>query len=394
MKSILFFTSDIESKHIAYLKSFENFNIKIFDIKNVEVTKLFQIFIKENNESNIFYFISDDIDFLIVCFRLYNQTFHNFIYLSNTITRTPDALNIFTIRQIQKEENIDKQIYVIKEFPNINLNINLEKIESLNDIKLKQQTIPKLQKVFYFNNQFLITEFINFDYKIIYLEDYIENTNLALDNFFYNLEKNLIKHISFILSLSTSSDTLLNKIKLVLNRLSRSEQEKFIVYFKFVLNNSNNINMKIYLNSFLIHLVYFTSEMFDQLLEEIKVNDELTTQNKYFLFWQYLKIDFTSPMNKKALPENLWKLYKNIYDNYKNVLLDSKFINKEIRNKNLIFIFIGQFLGELHAPTKLLLDRAYHLIKNFDKEVLIVNTGELLTQNGFIPFLKVHLQIK
>jgi hypothetical protein len=265
-----------------------------------------------------------------------------------------------------------------------------KQIKNLNEINKNEKNIEKIQKVFHFEDKFLITEFINFDYKIIKLDDSSYDKNITLNSIFSNLDNHLFKHAKYILeSIDNPNNNLtlsLSKIRNILNRLNEIEQKKFIIHFKFLINTLTNDVIKNYLDSFLVNFNFFSSDMFNSLINDTTNDQSLTPNTKYFLFWQYLRLDFIKPLENKINQEYLWSLYKNIYNNYKNFFSNFKFICKEERNENLIFLFTGQFLGELHAPTKLLLERAYHLKKNFNKEILIINTSELLTKKAEIPF--------
>lgn len=389
MKTILFFTSNLDS--IGNISYFKNTNLEIIDISSVEITNLCKTFIDKKNSDNLF-FASDNIDFLLVSYRLYNQLFAGFIYHKNENKidiKTIGEYEIFTTSEIKDEENINVPIYTLTDIPKVKINVNFQNIQDLDEIQINIKD-ELIQKVFYFKNRFLITEFIDFDYKIITLDNSSNKGTLDLNDFFLDLENHLISHIKYIFELFNNLDkninNLLEKIKIILDRLSISEQEKFIIHFKFLVNNLSDENIKSYLHSFLVTLKFFNSLMFASLIKEIKKNDKLTPQNKYFLFWQYSRLNFIKPIEKQVSGTSFWDLYRDIYSNYKKLFENIEFIPKEKRNKNLIFVFINQVLGETHAPTRLLLERAYHLIKDFGKEILIINTADLLTKNGSLAF--------
>lgn len=391
MKIILFFSSEKDPQFKNNFSLSEDFKLKIFSIKDVEITSLFKLFMDEKKTSDYIYFASDDINYLTIIFRLYNQIFENFIFVPNEINLSVNhEFDIFIKTNINDTEKITKPIYYFDKKPTTTINIDFKQIKNLNEINKNEKNIEKIQKIFHFENKFLITEFINFNYKIIKLDDSSYDKNITLNSVFSNLDNHLFKHAKYILeSIDNPNNNLtssLSKIKNILNRLNELEQKKFIIHFKFLINNITNDTIKNYLNSFLVNLNFFSSDMFNSLINDITNDQSLTPNTKYFLFWQYLRLDFIKPLENKINQEYLWDLYKNIYNNYKNLFSNFKFICKEERNENLIFLFTGQFLGELHAPTKLLLERAYHLKKDFNKEILIINTSELLTKKAEIPF--------
>ena len=379
MQNILFFTSNTNQNYI-------NIDSKVFEPSKENLINLS----KENN--NDFLFASDDINFLQIAFRLYNQTFDNFVYISNeeNSSKSFGELDIFLTAPINENENITKPIYVFGELPKTNLDITFKHITSFEEIKKEVICEKEIQKVFHFENRFLITEIIDFNYKIITLDNSSPKGNIGLNSFFFNLENHLIENMEYIFrifdDLSKDITPIINQIKTVLEKLSQNEQEKFIIHFKFLVNNLNDENIKNYLFSFLANLRFFTPKMFDSLIEEVINNDKLNLQNKNFLFWQYSRINFVRPLEKQASQKVFWKFYRDIYSNYKKLFESIEFIPKEKRNENLIFIFINQLLGETHAPTKLLLERAYHLTKDFNKEVLIINTADILPKVGAMNF--------
>lgn len=379
MQNILFFTSNTNQNYI-------NIDSKVFEPSKENLINLS----KENN--NDFLFASDDINFLQIAFRLYNQTFDNFVYISNeeNSSKSFGELDIFLTAPINENENITKPIYVFGELPKTNLDITFKHITSFEEIKKEVICEKEIQKVFHFENRFLITEIIDFNYKIITLDNSSPKGNIGLNSFFFNLENHLIENMEYIFrifdDLSKDITPIINQIKTVLEKLSQNEQEKFIIHFKFLVNNLSDENIKNYLFSFLANLRFFTPKMFDSLIEEVINNDKLNLQNKNFLFWQYSRINFVMSLEKQASQEVFWKFYRDIYSNYKKLFESIEFIPKEKRNENLIFIFINQFLTELHAPTRLLLERAYHLTKDFNKEILIINTADILPKVGAMNF--------
>ena len=89
MKIILFFSSEKDPQFKNNFSLSEDFKLKIFSIKDVEITSLFKLFMDEKKTSDYIYFASDDINYLTIIFRLYNQIFENFIFVPNEINLKP-----------------------------------------------------------------------------------------------------------------------------------------------------------------------------------------------------------------------------------------------------------------------------------------------------------------
>ena len=85
MKTILFFSYEKNPQFKNNFSLLKDFNLKIFSIEDAKIISLFKIFIDEKKTSDYVYFASDDIDYLTIVFRLYNQLFENFIFLPNNI---------------------------------------------------------------------------------------------------------------------------------------------------------------------------------------------------------------------------------------------------------------------------------------------------------------------
>ena len=169
MKTILFFSCEKNPQFKNNFSLSEDFRLKIFSIKDLEITSLFKLFMDEKKTSDYVYFASDDINYLTIIFRLYNQIFENFIFIPNNIDLSVNhEFDIFIKTNISDTEKITKSIYYFNKKPTTTVNIDFKQIKNLNEINKNEKNIEKIQKVFHFEDKFLITEFINFDYKIAY----------------------------------------------------------------------------------------------------------------------------------------------------------------------------------------------------------------------------------
>ena len=147
------------------------------------------------------------------------------------------------------------------------------------------------------------------------------------------------------------------------------------------------VRVRIYILSFLIHSN--NSPLYTNLLLELMLHsDELSTENLFFLYYQIIRLRFTNAaLGNDNTDELMLLIYKKVYSAYKVSLADSLvFIPKEDRNPNLVIVFVSQFLGLGHAPTKTVLDRCSVIKNQMHKTPLIINTAELLPISGFTPF--------
>jgi len=395
VKTILFFSLN-PTENLDFYDE-ENYNI-IHEI-DYNIDTVLNTFndIKENHEE--IYFCSDNIEFLVVIYRLYTQLFDAFIYQSSSIITSfnPEPeYQIFLKIDILDEEDIFVPIYCLQNIPtNISINIDFKKIDSAKSINSTKKE-DFIEKVYYFDNKYLLTTGLSLDLKIITLDNSLIQNNIDITSAFININSDLISYINYIIYVLTNStansETSLNKIKIKIEKLIKKDQLKLFIILRIIIKAEKNPTINTFINSFLICFNSINEDFFKTAIDEVMTSESMSLLNKYYLFWQYMRVYFiTQNIQNTSSQFNLAGLYRNVYNDYKNSLDNLSFIPKEKRNQDLIFIFTGQLLGSKHAPTKLLLERAYHLIKNFNKNVLILNTKELITKEGQVPFFQDYL---
>ncbi len=163
------------------------------------------------------------------------------------------------------------------------------------------------------------------------------------------------------------------KIKKYISEIKPLEQYDKCLYTQII----------VFLNSFLFAALN-ESVYVQNILNEITNNASITHYNKLFYLFQLKRLAFLAPnLNIKGLNT----LYKEIFNLFKKELNINYYkIPCEQRNKDVVFIITNQFLTQTHAPTKTTLDRAYTLKKHFNKTVLIINTADILSTVGEMPF--------
>ena len=181
-----------------------------------------------------------------------------------------------------------------------------------------------------------------------------------------------------------------DKIITFLYSVCEIEYIGYIIYFE-LLANSYTGHAKIMLLSFLINAVreikYKTYYM--EMLLNIIINDtRLNKEEKHFLFWQINRIQFVNANVSNDNISCLFRiLYRQIYQNFLHVYKNElNFIPKENRNKKFILILTGNIVTFEHGPTKTTFDRAESIARKLEMDVLVVNTKEVLTILGRVPF--------
>lgn len=129
--------------------------------------------------------------------------------------------------------------------------------------------------------------------------------------------------------------------------------------------------------------------VFRTLVEYILENQARFSANTlYFLFYQLKGIDFRnldiSDMEAKTA---LWKLFLKTVERFEERMTTSlERIPMEKRNPNLLLVITEQVLDIQHGPTKTACDRCKTIKTELGKEVLLINTAEILSGIGRIPF--------
>ncbi|MCM1398913.1 MAG: glycosyltransferase [Clostridium sp.] len=148
-----------------------------------------------------------------------------------------------------------------------------------------------------------------------------------------------------------------------------------------------NIQQDIFIYSYILKL-YPNETYLCDFINLILSDNALDWKQLNFLHWQIGTVIFMNPeMNTIRTVSLNWRLLQKTFCMCKKALgIDLTPIPKEQRNKELAVVITGQFLREQHGPTKTALDRCCVLQKKLGKRVLLINTAELLTMQGTVPF--------
>ena len=132
----------------------------------------------------------------------------------------------------------------------------------------------------------------------------------------------------------------------------------------------------------------YTMDVYDYIIN----TDRLTMYNKYYLLYQIGCITFTIPEVDVAKVEAKADiLFKQICDWFavEMNIADAQVPYKDRNHKNVV-VLTEQFIALEHGPTKTALDRCRTLIKELDKELLLINTAECITDNGYVPLSRPY----
>ncbi len=130
-------------------------------------------------------------------------------------------------------------------------------------------------------------------------------------------------------------------------------------------------------------------EIFQKFFYYVKKNRKgFSLNTQYFLYYQFVSLMFQfQELNIQKIKIEMWEYRREIVEEFaKKVTVPLEMIPQEERNDDLTVVITEQFLLEQHGPTKTALDRCKVLMQKMDQQVLLINTGEVLTRVGAIPF--------
>ncbi len=185
------------------------------------------------------------------------------------------------------------------------------------------------------------------------------------------------------------SNNLIDKTNILLQIIDKAPVEYKVAVEKQLLAFTTKAQgySKVWLYSAIIRLTY-NSKILEEFLDYIIKEEKFSANIKYFIYYQikstvfcYINLDND---NTKYLR---WKLLKQVVELFKKEMMDLLIpIPEKERNQNMVLVITEQVLSEKHGPTKIVFDRCKILIEEMRKKVLLVNTAEILSQVGSIPY--------
>ncbi|AQR96972.1 glycosyl transferase family 1 [Clostridium saccharoperbutylacetonicum] len=250
--------------------------------------------------------------------------------------------------------------------------------------KINETSIEKYKIYNYANNLYSIKEW-NTKFEYLILKD--TNVNqfgiLGVKKFINATEElfeNMNEFFDYYSNIWDQSD----KANQYITSLDENRKEELKELFKNTFKSQNTL-FKIYMGSFLI-TTFKAKEYGDKLLEEM-LKSNIDKNQKYYIMYQLISIGFTDTEISNSLEKyKIDKIYDSIFDEFKKSVGKLEFIPKNDRNEDVIIVFISQLLKLEHGPTKTVLDRCYILSKYLNKKVILINTKELITAKGDVPF--------
>lgn len=244
--------------------------------------------------------------------------------------------------------------------------------------------------------------------KIIYIEQNVDNMFkeefdvTGIIEYFLNIQKSKLQVI-LMRKLWMLKDSSLQEMVQFLYEMTKMniEKDKYAVKIwccfcelllyeiENIVSEENRTYYKISLYSILMH---FSEEpqYTNGYLSEILLSNDISADNMYFVWNQFKRISLKGLAVFDAKSHEMCdELYDRCYNEFEKELKDYLVkIPLTERNKDLVFITTIQFLDDTHAPTKTVMERA-KVLKKLGKTVVIINTTEQYTMNGYVPMYNV-----
>lgn len=168
--------------------------------------------------------------------------------------------------------------------------------------------------------------------------------------------------------------------------LPEEEKQELCAYMTEHVGNFHEL-LQIYIYSLLAY--FFDGGTYaDKLLDLVRDSEFLMEDNRFYVYNQLLMYSFR--VKGYLDTDSKWKLrmmYREIYQSYCTQLgMVRNMVPVGQRNRKVIVFIIGQYLNELHGPTKTVLDRCEVIAEKMNATPVIINTAELRSAAGYIPF--------
>lgn len=412
----------IDSEYIdpqleAYLEALDNYGYEVYLYTNVSnshhdpldvLYELDQINMS-GSEDNSYIFITNVKSLFEIVYRVLHQVFDGFVFYAQADTSDYNAIGIYhiiTTTPISENELLNKPIYSNTstlhlygmDFSPLDY-MGLIETFSASGCAIHYEESYPVRKYYYYDGIYYVFEPIQAEQKAVIQLDAREkiHTNFSFPGFdklqyMYSYNRERLNELFIMLDMMSEKD-----VSMVLKKLESLEEE-MKGYFPFVFCNTcciledaaqlvqeGDLYRSLLLHSFLMQITKNTYH-YNEFLKLVN-SGLLTRDNKFFLWHQCKRYSLTKKITGNQESSNLLRqIYHNTFLEYETELKDElKPIPKEERNNELIVIFTIQFLSEGHAPTRTTLERCYTLGKLLGKKILLINTKEQYTEQGFLP---------
>ncbi len=387
----------------------KGFEVHLFDrvvdmgLKPHNVLNVFEHVWKERVEDNEYYFLTDIKDFFKLVYRVFHQTFEEFILW-------PDETAVYDVElediyakllsgEVLPEERLYKKIYVNDIATDLGEDFFNGQKAALSDFGQKRDMLPGQQVVYRFGGQCYLIEpssgttvYIKLDEQPVAEEIKYKDVIIPcdLDVGIFEQAEETLGFIALDYEVCLRRQDTVHKVFSLLRSeiLSHGRvEQKYCCSLLEVMGEAYGVYAEIFSLSLLLH-IYRESRFYKKMLAVCYNDSQLSLFNKYFVLMQSKHIELFDRMaNADELLKAETALFQQIANGCEKVLA-KEFVEipKDTIDQNSIVIMTTQFLDYAQLQSRYALELARYLIKNMGKKVWLINTCELLTQNARIPF--------
>ena len=359
--------------------------------------------------STTYVFMSDIPELFFTIYRLYHQTFHQFMYFQNQNISYELYHEYKTIMSFpfHDSEAIHKVVYTGcselnwrgTSIPVCDYRLLAKEKESQQEEEASRDKKAKvLRKYYEVDSYHYLFEPVLSDVKIeIKLSQPIDTPapGFVFEGFqklqyMHDFNGDIINQIFYDLD-SLQKEDILNMYDLFEQLEGEMEDDSFFTYYTTCsilddaaqLHNPGDIVRSIALLSFLMQVTK-KPHYLNGLIQNTIENKYLNESNRFFIWNQCKRYGLMNKVSMDATTSGLLKdLYQKAFFGYQNIFAsDLEPIPKEERDSDLIVVFTIQFLSERHAPTRTTLERCYTIAKLLGKKLILINTREQYTRVG------------
>ena len=358
----------------------------------------------ENVDDNEYFFLTDIKAFLRLTYRIYHQTFSQFIFFADGQADydidVDDIYFALLQKPINEKENIFKHIFVNDtsvDFDNEFLNSKKTDVDDL----FSQKTVENIeykQIIYSFSEECYMLEPVFGDVQYVALDDEPVSTDMKFVDIVVpvELDEQIIKQVEDIFALlSQDPETVLRRHE-VLHKLffmikaniltSDWVVQRYYISLLKVIGESYGVFSEMFTLSFLMQ-VFPKSYIYQKLLSVCQKSKQLSIQNKYFILAQSRYVtNFKEGENAEAVLEQEISFFREISESFAEMTQDElKQLEDMQGEKDHILVITSRLSGGNDFSGGIALEVCKHLIEK-GKQVWLINTCEHLSQNAKLPF--------
>jgi len=362
-----------------------------------------------DDEGRELYFLSNIREFLMHMFRLYPDVFRHFIFYatetaSYLVKQEPVYAQILAA-ELEETEQIRKPVFMDNAASDADgwFNARMRLMNGPDDLEATYERRDNAVYYYFNGTYYLFQPAPRGEKSIVNLSDgrapadppHCYNTSIGGDNWLQAETMNMLQRLDRSKSYFLEGEHRISQhFAGTLDRI-RTEREYNRLYMLTALDLAVD-SFTGYARTYLLSFLMFADanpRHLDRLLQTLLADQSFSAEERYFYLWQCIRARFVNTVAASADADLLIRqVYRSIFNEFHAVLKEEySFLPSSQRDSECVLVITGQFLGMGHAPTKTALDRCYSLINHLGKEVVLLNSREVMTTRERSPFYSATL---